>query len=111
MMIIAKLKFCKKCFWRMANCTERDANVSLDGRISVTNIVFCTSDIVKIVSDAIDDGNNSQTTEDNIAYFDDEESEEQWRKNRHQREMFLKKVCILHLKFKSLLICWLFCSK
>lgn len=53
---------------------------------------FYTPDIVKIVSDATDDGDSSQTTEDNITYFDDEESEEQWRKNRHQREMFLKKV-------------------
>lgn len=92
-MIIAKLKSCKKCCWRMVNCTARDANVSLDGRISVTYIFFFyTSDIVNIVSDATDDGDNSQTTEDNITYFDDEESEEQWRKNRHQREMFLKKV-------------------
>lgn len=32
-------------------------------------------------------------------YFDEDESEEQWRKRRHERELFLKKVSIKFITF------------
>lgn len=35
------------------------------------------------------DGEEASKTEDNV-YLDEEESEEQWRKKRYEREMFLK---------------------